>query len=235
MNKCIVHFSDIHGNFESFKCLLGEIEKINPEAVIFSGDVIGYYYEANDILEYLRLSNIKCVLGNHDAYFLGLLNGEIIESELVRKYGSSYKDIKNNISITNADYLRNLPTTLNLKICGKKIFVVHGSPTDHLNGRIYPDSNLECYFDFIKDFDLVLLGHSHHKMVKYVGKTKVINSGSAGQQRDGKGCSFSIIDLETLECQFKIIKYDVEKLSSEVKKRDPELITLLEVLTRVRP
>jgi len=227
-------FTDIHGNLGAFNKFIAEIDRNKDPQIIFGGDVLGYYYNPNEILDELRKRKIKSVLGNHDQYFLDLLDGKISEETLINRYGTSYKNLTGIISKENITFLRSLPKSLDLTINDKRIYVVHGSPENELNGRIYPDSDLGKYSDFFSNYDLVLLGHSHHKMQRKLNRTLILNPGSLGQQRDGKGCSYAIIDIENLNVDIKVVSYDINALVKEVREKDPDKVTNLEVLTRIR-
>ena len=50
--------------------------------------------------------------------------------------------------------------------------------------------------------DFVLYGHTHHQLVRRVGRVLVINPGSAGEARDsgnGRQLSCAVLDSETGE------------------------------------
>jgi len=228
----LIYFSDIHGNIYSFIKFLKEVDAIESQHIIFGGDILGYYYHANEIIDELRKRKISCVLGNHDRYFLDLLDGKITEKSLVDKYGNGYRNISELISPVNVKFLRSLPEFLHLELDNRKIAIFHGSPDDLLNGRIYPDTDLTPFADYFCKFDLVLLGHSHHKMLKRIANTTVVNPGSLGQQRDGKGCSYASIDLKNIAVNFNIINYDNSELIRLVKKIDSDKPNNLEVLLR---
>lgn len=231
----LVFVSDVHGNIYAFEKFLMDIEKYKVDAVFFCGDIFGYYYHQNKIIDLLRRKQTLCksLLGNHDKLFLDLLEGNISDESLIDKYGNSYKDIVDKISQANIAYLKSLPEKIELDIQNKKIVLCHGSLEDNLNGRIYPDTSIENAELYTK-YDYVILGHTHHKMVRKIRETYIINPGSIGQQRDGKGCSYLILDLDKNKFEFKIIEYDLQKLVSEINYYDDGNERLKEVLIRKR-
>lgn len=229
----IVVFSDIHGNQYAFREFLKDMEHIRPDQVIFLGDVFGYYYGQEEILSVLRKSNYHCLLGNHDRYYLDLLNGKRNFDELCDRYGSGYRRNIGTISKENISFLRTLKPYLKSSYGSVRIAAFHGSPEEPLSGRIYPDKEIDLDAAYEK-FDFIFLGHTHHKMKKMVGRTVIINPGSLGQQRDGKGCSYLELDTETLQSEFHTVEYPVMELISEVEKNDPRNSGLVEVLLRKR-
>lgn len=231
----IAFFSDIHGNIYSFEKFLIDIHSNEIDYLFFCGDIFGYYYYQNEILDCLRKNGelCKCILGNHDKMFLDLLEDKLDEESLILNYGNSYKGICKKISQENIDFLKSVPSIRYFNIQGQKIAITHGSLSDNLNGRIYPNTAIDSE-DLYKQYDYVILGHTHHKMVRTVGETYIINPGSIGQQRDGKGCSYLVLDLDNGYFNFKTIEYDVQRLVMDIDKKDNGNYKLKEVLTRRR-
>lgn len=229
----IVFFSDVHGNQYAFQAFQDEMKDLRPDKVVFLGDVFGYYYGQEMILDGLRQSHYECLLGNHDHMFLDVLAGTRGMERLCERYGSSYRRSVGTISCENITFLQKLPTAWELRCDGLLIGAFHGSPEQPLEGRVYPDTIL-TYSQIYSRFDYIFLGHTHHKMMRELGSTWIINPGSIGQQRDGKGCSYALFDTETRNTEFKIITYPVDRLIAEVEEKDSGDVRLLEVLHRTR-
>jgi|LSQX01.2.fsa_nt_gb putative phosphoesterase len=227
----IVFFSDIHGNKYVLEPLLQAIKEEGADQVIFCGDIFGYYYYQNEIIDMFRKEGYLTLLGNHDQYFLDIIDQRGNRRDLIQKYGNSYNDISSKISPENIEYLRGLKPFHVFEADNIRIGVFHGSPADHLNGRIYPDTTIEDA-ELYSEYDFVILGHTHHKMVRMIGTTTVINPGSIGQQRDGKGCSYLILDTHNSGFSFANVEYDVESLIKDIEKYDANNAKLVEVLLR---
>ncbi len=227
----ICFFSDIHGNIFSFKEFLKDIKDRDIDLIVFGGDFFGYYYYVNEIIDEVRKRNIISILGNHDRYFLDLLENKIDENWLISKYGNTYKNIINRISKANLKYILNLPIKYEIKYNELKIGFFHGSPDEPLWGRIYPDTDIKT-LNKIEEYNIVFLGHTHHKMIKKAGNTIIINPGSLGQQRDGKGTSYVLFDTETLDTKFIIVEYNVYELIEKINLYDRDNDRLKEVLLR---
>lgn len=226
-----IFFSDIHGNIYSFNKFLIMLEHVNVDKVVFCGDIFGYYYHQNEIIDILRnRKDISCIKGNHDQLFLDILNGKLDEELLIPKYGSSYKDIHRKISIANSEFIKQLPEFIEFNY-NVSIGVFHGTPYDLLNGRLYPDTKIENESLYLK-YDYIILGHTHHKMVRNLYTTTIINPGSIGQQRDGKGVSFLLFNSVTLKYEFFNVTYDIELLVNDINKFDEDKPFLKEVLYR---
>ncbi len=231
----IIFFSDAHGNRYAVDEFFNQMEDMDYDLAVYGGDSLGYYYESDYIISSLRERHIKCLLGNHDKMFLDLIDDRIEENKLVEKYGNSYKQINRYISKDNAAYLRTLKSRFDMETDNLRIVFTHGSAENNLEGRVYPDTNIpnESLYDGI---DYFFFGHTHHKMVRPLQNGCVlINPGSVGQQRDGKGCSFAVFDTTGRTIDYHIVKYDVNKLIDDIKCRESSgdmKRKLIEVLLR---
>ena len=220
----ICFFSDIHGNGYAFDSFLEEMERRKPDQIIFGGDFAGYYYDADRIISKMRELRFPCVLGNHDKMLLEVLDGKRDVTPLTVRYGSSYEWLVKKLSKENEQFLRRLPLYHEMKADGLKLGFFHGSPRDYQNDRIYPDTEITEDKDvaLFEKYDYVFCGHTHHKLVKQVGKTMLINPGSAGQQRDGKGTSYVLFDTEKKEWEICSFPYDIERLEQDIDRLEKE-------------
>lgn len=210
MRICI--FSDVHGNLEALKLMLKK-EKNNTDVFIFLGDIFGYFHGQKEIMNILMdIPNMYSVKGNHDdLYTKGLYDSEL-RKKCVDTYGKSYELC---IDRLQQEFIKKMPEYLNVNIAGKEIGIYHGGPSDYLNERIYPDSQLTLNEN--EKFDYLFLGHTHYRLKRAVGKTLVINPGSLGQPRDGMGFSYCILHPETNLVEFKNVEIDVNKLLQQTK------------------
>lgn len=229
----IIVCSDIHGNKYAFDAFLESIEKISYDKIVFCGDVFGYYYYADEIAKKMQESFV-CLLGNHDKMLLDAWDNKYSEEilfSLVEKYGSVYSTFRDIISSDTICFLRSLDSKYIIECNGLKLGFFHGTPDDPLDGRLYPNM-FPADYGIYNQFNYVFLGHTHHKMVRYFGETTVLNPGSLGQQRDGKGCSYLIFDSVKEEFEFKSVDFDREKLVRDIRVYDNGMEKLVEVLFR---
>lgn len=224
-------FSDIHGNKYVIPTLIKAINAQKPDKIIFCGDIYGYYYYQDEIISFLKAFNVHSILGNHDKYFIDLIDNKISLEYLVSKYGKSYSLNKLKINKDSVSYIRQLKPNFIMKLGKFKLGVFHGSPEDFLHGRVYFDTPLTKE-SLYNEFDYVILGHTHHKMVRKFGKTIILNPGSIGQQRDGLGCSYLILDSKLETYSFHELNYDKESLKRDILEIEPNNTKLIEVLFR---
>ena len=157
------------------------------------------------------LEHFYAVLGNHDDYYLNMLNDTSKRIIYAEKYGKSYLK---NMSYEEREYLSKLPVLRELNLAGKQIIIAHGSLEMPLEGRVYPDTIVDEHL--YQQYDIVILGHTHYQMHRKVGKTLLLNPGSLGQPRDYKGYSFCVIDLVDENCTFLNVNIEQTVLIDEL-------------------
>jgi len=222
-------FSDIHGNKYAFEAMLNDLRHVEIEGFLFCGDFTGYYYHAREIIEAVeKLTNFYAVRGNHDELLLRASVDGVSQHEAVQKFSSSYKTIDTYV----VDYIHTLPKTRILNIGAFNILMLHGSPVSPLTGRIYPDSIIDMQ---PLEYDFLFIGNTHYQMIKiYEKNCKIVNPGSLGQPRDGKGFSYFIVDFVTGDIDRKIVDFDLTNLLADIAEKDSELPYLSSVLERYR-
>lgn len=230
--------SDAHGNVEGFEACIADMG--NVDKLIFAGDLLGYYFDGAKILRRLRSLGAECIVGNHDEFFLvyqGLKeNGRMNipdEGTYFEKYGPSLRRAATELTPDDVNWLSSLPYELRIEADNKRILVVHGSPWSP-DQYIYPDfGNFEKFRDI--DTDVVVMGHTHHPMVKIVGNVTLINSGSCGQPRDrDPRASYGIItiDQDRVSGEIHRVQYSQETLLKQCHELAPDNSLLPTLLLR---
>lgn len=221
-------FGDVHGNWFAFERIFHALHKERCDRLFFLGDICGYYYRQNDILDILRNTpNLEGVRGNHDDAFLQTLSpGRTNRADGI---GKSFVRLRESITPENREYLESLPASLIMDEYGTAFF--HGSPWSPLTEYIYPDSGLERFNEL--PYRLVFLGHTHYPMDIRIGDCRVVNPGSAGQPRNGGWPSYAVYDYETGVSAIRQVPYDVSAMTAEVRDMKEEDPYLLDVLERV--
>lgn len=197
--------ADIHANLRALESTLKIFDSNKVERIFCLGDMIGYYHNSIEILELIREKNIECILGNHEAYLLEYLDCP------TWKWKLCFLDrVKKNISPKYMDWLSTLPETLEISLEGQKIAFFHGSPWNHLEEYIYPDSDKFEKFTELP-YGYVFLGHTHYPMFKKIYDVNVINPGSCGQPRDNNlKAKAAIVNLTKKDILFIEESYDIQ-------------------------
>jgi putative phosphoesterase len=205
--------ADPHSNLTAFKAVLKDIPRVDQ--LICVGDLVGYAAEPNEVVKLAREKLVRVVMGNHD-------------------YSAVTRDVRgfnplaaqaalwtaDNLSKENLEFLSSLPTRLELS-CGKKLYVVHGSPRDQLNEYIFPDTPNRVLAELVRDLDadIIVLGHTHMPMQRVIFGKLIINPGGVGQPRDrDPGASYAVLNLgEEVKASFHRVEYDVKSTAEKIE------------------
>lgn len=229
----IAIMSDIHGNYDALFEVLKIAKKEDVKHLLILGDLVGYYYHPDKILELLSEWNYDIIKGNHEHLLSELISNSELSEKIRLKYGSGHQLAFEKLSKTQLYYLENLPNKKTVEFNNKKFLMCHGSPWSN-DFYIYPDSNQDIIkrCDSVKH-DFVLIGHSHYAFSFNNINSTLINPGSVGQSREKGGIAYWCL-LDTLNGHFRLIEteYDITKLLNEVFEIDSDIKYLSNVLKR---
>ena len=177
--------SDLHCNVAGLAQaleLMGDVDEL-----ICLGDSIWEYRFSNEIVRLLKERGAHTILGNHEEGFLGPQGARARQPEWIDR--------------SLLDWLAERPHRLELRLGRKKLLAVHSTPWEPRGTYVYPhDTLLDRFGEAGADF--VLYGHTHHQLVRRLGRVLVINPGSAGDARDTGNCrqlSCAVLDTASEE------------------------------------
>lgn len=224
---------DIHGNAAALQSVLAAVTLSGVESLLITGDLVGYYFAPQDVLELLQPWHRYVVRGNHEDMLCAAQNDRKFLAQVDARYGTGVRIALEQLNGQQLDELCSLPHPLKIEIDGCRMQLCHGAPWDN-DCYIYPDAQSalmeRCA---VQDFDMVVLGHTHYPMRRLIGNTLVVNPGSVGQPRNRQpGAHWALFDTATRSLEFHCEQYDVSGLVQECRQRHPELPYLAEVLTR---
>jgi putative phosphoesterase len=177
--------ADVHGNADGLALALERMGDVDE--VLCAGDMIEEYRFTNEVLELLADRGARCVNGNHD---MGLLSA----------HGRRAREAKH-VRPELVSYLAEQPLEVDVTVDGKRLIMTHASPCEpHSQYVLRHSPELKRLAEI--DADYIILGHTHAQMVERVGRSLVINPGSAGQARDhrnGRQLSYAVLDTTTDE------------------------------------
>lgn len=212
--------TDIHGNLPALQAVLEDAG--NVDAVWCLGDVVGYGPSPNECVQLVRLQpNLVCLLGNHDAASVGMLDVDTFNPEA----RLSVNWTQGVLSAENQVYLRQRPLTQVVE----NVTLVHGSPRHPIYEYLLDTrAATENFEHFGTDFCFV--GHTHLPVMftikggDYMARFTVpsegeaaelkpraiINPGSVGQPRDrDPRAAYAIFDTETNTWHPHRVAYDI--------------------------
>lgn len=225
--------ADIHGNDCALAAVLAAVRAANIDELMVCGDLVGYYFAAERVMEMLRPWKKRMVRGNHeDMLALAQANPDALE-RIDSQYGIGHRMALERLTREDLAELVALPATASVDLGGYRLLLCHGAPWD-TNHYVYPDAAAETLRRCAAPgHAAVVMGHTHHPMLHDVDGVRLINPGSVGQPRNRRpGADWAILDTATGEVTLRHETYDMGPLVDEARRRAPHLPYLHEVLVR---
>jgi len=204
--------ADIHSNLPALQAVLEEMELLGAQKLLCAGDLVGYNPFPNEVLEMVQRHRITCILGNHDR---GVLSGDT--SWFNEEAAEAIEWTRKRLDRGSIDYLRSLPSRLELELGGRPALMVHGSPNDD-DEYVFPLTE-DTWPYGSRGARLVIMGHTHVQWTaRYssLGIT-VVNPGSVGQPRDlDARAAFALMDTKGLSVGLHRVEYDIDRTARAV-------------------
>lgn len=218
MNIAII--SDIHGNVVALEAVLQDLERQGgADQIVIPGDLVAYGPAPYETLMILRqLKNTRMLLGNTDRYLIQktyptTMTDDGWQSRLLY----SFQWTAERLEAEGLDFLNMLPCFQVLEIGSRQLLAVHGSPRSDEEGLTLKTTSADL--EAIAPGVAILVGgHTHIPVDRFIGDLRVLNAGSVGLPFDGdpRACYVLISNLdtennETLQVEFRRVAYDIEK------------------------
>ena len=218
---------DIHSNVEALDTVLEAIDHERPDAVLCTGDLVGYGAAPRECVRRIRdLAPIAIVAGNHDWATSGRLGLEFFNAYA----REAILWTRTRLSRDEIDYLDSRPA---LQI-ERLITLAHGTVHDPEQFD-YLQSAYDAHLSFARmTTPYAFVGHSHVPVTFKSGPTityvlgeeidvsqaaqALINVGSVGQPRDeDPRASYGIFDDVTRTVFVRRVDYDIESSIARIK------------------
>lgn len=210
----LVIVSDIHGNFDALKAIMDNFSK---KQIYCLGDLVGYGANPNEVIEWAKKNNVKCVMGNHE---YAVITGDVSWFNLEAQKAILWT--RSNLREENFDFIKKLPKKIEIKLDSIRILFVHGSPNDPIFEYVFPDTH-EGLFDYYllsNNVDVIGLGHTHIPFLYKSNKGIIFNPGSVGQPRssDPRAC-YAVLTIDNdIKIEHKLVEYDIESAANKILK-----------------
>lgn len=225
--------ADIHANDLALAAVLAAVREAGIDELMVCGDMVGYYFAAERVMEMLRPWKKHMIRGNHeDMLALAHANPTAL-ARIDEAYGSGHRLALERLKPQDLEELIALPATASVDLGGYRLLLCHGAPWD-TNHYVYPDAATaileRCA---VPGHVAVVMGHTHYPMLHEVNGIRLINPGSVGQPRNRRpGADWAILDTASGEVTLRHETYDNGPLIAEARAREPNLPYLHEVLVR---
>ncbi len=214
--------SDAHGNLFGLKDAVKKLRQLDCERIFFLGDAINYFPNSYEVLKYLSSSDLTCIKGNHEQM---LLDNIKLSSDQI--YIFNWDRTVSSIPEECLTFLSSWQNHYILEYCNKKIFMVHGGPSDYLNEYVYPNTDKEQMVHL--PYDIIITAHTHIPFIEHINNKLLVNAGSVGFRRDdGSLLSCAIVDTENISAEIITFNFPDQHLSELT----PYSSALEEVLNR---
>lgn len=210
--------SDVHGNITAYEAVLADIASRGITRVINLGDVVGKGPRGAACTDLTRERCEATVRGNWEVF---VASPEAPEGE-----GPAWWH--GELGAERRDWLLGLPGSLDLRLSGRIVRLVHASPIDEFT-RVHRDPDPETFAMMFEptpftgdgpSADVLVYGDIHDAFLEMQGERTLVNVGSVGNPLDGPVPSYVILEGDDgadgadgaapFGVQFVRVPYDVE-------------------------
>jgi putative phosphoesterase len=213
----LAFISDIHGNAVALESVLEDIKRKNVDRIYVLGDLCYRGPDPKRSLELIRLLHTEVIKGNADEWVVrGVHKGEAPDQAL------ELMNLERDWTVSQLDqldieYLRNLPTELNLEIEGVFISAYHATPYSlfEIVSSSSDDELLQEKLMSATDSNIYIYAHIHKPYIRYIGGKVLINIGSVGLPFDGlTKSSYAIVEIEneSISTTIERVNYNIESV-----------------------
>lgn len=222
---------DIHANLPALEAVLAHIQEQGIEKMWNVGDFVGYGAFPDEVVQLFRTGqglpdeDGLSIVGNYDLKVLQFKQKK--EKWRKKKAPEKYLAFEfayEHLSKKNRKYLRFLSQQIRVKIHGRRVLLVHGSPESN-EEHLTPDTPQKRLRELAEKAkaDVIVCGHSHLPFVRDVDGVWFINTGSVGRPDDGdpRACyAVAQIDPKQVLVQHHRVEYDMDRAVAAIHEQD---------------
>jgi len=187
----VAALADIHGNLPALEAVLREVEREQPDLIVFCGDVASGPMPSETIDLLQTIHGARFVRGNADRGLVEEFDGKPFVSP-----GPFAEWCAKQISHTQRDFLASFESTV--AIAGVdgvgRVLFCHAVPQndiDVMTTETPPDRMREILTGV--DADLVVCGHTHMQFDRKIEAVRVVNAGSVGMTYGKPGACWAML------------------------------------------
>jgi len=218
----LAFISDIHGNAIALDAVLNDLKEKSVDKVFVLGDICYRGPEPQRALDLVRELDCEVIKGNADEWVVrGVQQGEVPD-HVLSLMNKEQEWIVSQLSEESMEYLKELPTQLNLEVEGIRIHAFHATPHS-LFEVVPPSASDETIMEKLvtADADLYIYAHIHKPYIRFINGKCIVNIGSVGLPFDGVSkASYAIVEINEGSIQTSNVRvsYDVQKVVEQYDK-----------------
>ncbi len=209
--------SDVHSNFPALEAVLQSLELRGVDAIVCSGDLLGYGPHPQEVIAAVREKNVVCVLGAADvniAFPFAKTEREGIAEQIIDW-------THDQLSPEDLAWLRKLPVTYRMTTPAGRLRSFHGFPyqPEKRFPLSKPTAELLPVFGRLGS-DILVSGGSHIPFHRRIDDYWLIDPGSVGMTLGGEpGADAMVLDFEDGSVQVEVLKvpYDIGQTVFDVR------------------
>jgi putative phosphoesterase len=193
---------DVHGNLPALEAVLAELEAVEPDVVLFGGDLAAGPMPRETVALARQLETARFVRGNGDR--------EMAEGD---DAGQMSGWAAGRLDDDEREFLRTLPLTVELD----RVLYCHATPhaDDPFVTVLTPD-DLAREIVGEAEYPTMVVGHTHSQFDRRLGELRLVNAGSVGMPyEDAPGAYWALVDQG--EPAFRRTEYDLEAAAERVR------------------
>jgi putative phosphoesterase len=218
---------DVHANLPALEAVLAHIEGQGIDKIWNVGDFVGYGAFPDEVIWLFRKreeneEDVLSIVGNYDLKVLEFKKKK--KKWQKKKHPDKYLAFKwayENLSKKSRKYLRFLSQEIRLKVKGKRILLIHGSPAS-IEEPLTPETPEKRLRELVQmaKADVIICGHSHQPFGREVDDVWFINTGSVGRPDDGdpRAC-YAVLEIgsEDIAVEHYRVEYDVARAVAAIR------------------
>ncbi len=186
---------DIHAESLLLVRALEFLQALKPDAIITVGDIVDGRDNVDHCCALLKKHGVAAVRGNHERWFL--------QNDMRTL---PYATLKEDINADSYRYLATLAITQQFDTPAGRLLLCHGLLENDMAAVLPDDEGYALDFNFelqrlldLKQFSVMVNGHSHQRMVRSIDGLTLINAGTLKHDNDP---GFGLVDFEAGRVQF---------------------------------
>jgi predicted phosphodiesterase len=224
----------VHGNLPALEAVLDEVEREQPDAIVFGGDIVAGPMPRETLERARGLGEkARCLRGNADRLALEYRSGKRYEEDGV---GDAW--VGRQLTDEEAEFLESLPLTVVLDVDGLgPTCFCHATPRD--DEEIFTERDEDGVVAEIlagTDETTVVCGHTHMQVDRRVSRWRIVNAGSVGLPHGAPGAHWALLGPDV---DLRRTDYDRERAARLIREtawsRAGEPERLVEHLLRPPP